>query len=130
MAKYIIWDKKSDIYTLAKSPVSGKMHWTAQEYIDEEAPWAGQPNAKVIVSGGPVNGAYFLDFYERLAFYKAQGVTFTDNMTDAQILAAMEAYDDNPPAPEDVEIGEIKEAINILLGGKDDELDSLISSGT
>lgn len=93
MAKYQIWDKKSDIYTYLPSPKSGKMHWTAEEYIREEAPWAGLKEAKVIIGTGPVNGSIFLDFYERIEFYKKQGLKITENMTDSDILAMIEEYE-------------------------------------
>jgi len=96
MAKYVIWDKKSDIYTLAPSVKTGKMHWTAKEYIAEEAPWAGIPGVKVMVGGAAANGGFFLDFEERKTFYKARGVAITDDMTDDEVLAAMEAYDNAP----------------------------------
>ena len=103
MAKYEIWDKKIAIVTTVPDYRTGKTRYTAQEYIDEKAAWAGLPDAKVIISGGKVNGAVFEAFDERVAFYRSQGVEITDSMTDREVLDAMEAYDLNPPAPEPTE---------------------------
>lgn len=111
MAKYAIWDKKSDIYTNLPHHITGKTRWSASEYISEVAPWAGLPGAKVIISGSAVNGGFFLDFYERAGFYKAQGVSITDDMNDGQALAAMEAYDNSPPEP-DSALAEMVEALS------------------
>ena len=93
MPKYIIWDKVSDIYTDMPHHLSGKMHWAAQEYIDEVAPWAELPESKIILSGIGRNGSYFLDFYERLEFYKSMGVEFSEEMSDREVLDLMEEFD-------------------------------------
>ena len=120
MAKYIIWDKLSDIYTSLPHHISGKTHWTAAEYIAEVAPWAGLPEAKVIVSGGVINGSIFEDFYGRVEFYKNQGVEIADGMSDNDILALMEDYDNNPPLPpEEIQyrelVNEVASTVDIIL---------------
>ena len=97
MARYAIWDKESDIYTLGKDQDTGKMHWTAQEYINERAPWAGNPNVKVIVGGGPINGMVFQEYDATVAHYKKHGAAIEDGMTDTEVLAAIEDFEDNPP---------------------------------
>lgn len=102
MAKYKIWDKKEDIYTLGRDAATGKMHYTAQEYIDEVAPWAGNPNVKVIVAGGNINGMVFMEYDATIAHYKRNGAPITDNMTVEEILAAIEAFEDAPPPVETV----------------------------
>lgn len=117
MAKYDIWDKKSDIYANY-----GKKYWTAKDFIEQEAPWAGLPNAKVIISAGPINGAFFENFYERVEFYRSQGVEITEIMSDKDVLNAMEEYDLNPP-----ERSDLVETISILLGERDDDLDIIIN---
>ena len=99
MSKYIIWDKLSDIYWTVRNYHTGKTQNTAED-IFEAFPWARQPEAKVIISGGAVNGAVFEDFGERVNFYRSQGVEITDGMSDRVVLDAMEAYDLNPPAPQ------------------------------
>ncbi|MDR0473235.1 MAG: hypothetical protein LBH43_06150 [Treponema sp.] len=98
MKRYVIWDKTSDIYTLGKDP-NGKQHWTAQEYIAEQAPWAASPAIKVIVGGGAINGTVFMEFEATVDFYKKQGADITGGMTDRDILDAIEYFEDNPPTP-------------------------------
>jgi hypothetical protein len=97
MPRYKIWDKQEDIYTLGKDRDSGKMHWTAAEYIEEKAQYAANPNTKIVVGGGAVNGKYFLLYDEFVEQRKKEGAPVTDGMTDAEILAAIEEFEDNPP---------------------------------
>lgn len=96
MAKYAIWDKKTDIYTLGKDE-KGRAHLTAREYIEENAPWAANPAVKVIVGGGAINGTVFMEFEATKEFYKKQGAAIEDGMTDGEVLAAIEAFEDAPP---------------------------------
>lgn len=100
MSRYVIWDKTSDIYTLGKDPATGKSHYTAQEYIDGFAQWAAIPSVKVIVGGGAINGTVFMEFNAAKEQYARMGAAITDGMTDAEVLAAIEYFEDNPPAPE------------------------------
>lgn len=99
MAKYKIWDKVSDIYTLGKD-ANGKSVWTASEYIAQEAPWLAQEGAKAIISGGVINGMVFMEYEATKAFYKRQGAAITDDMDEEQVLAAIEEFEDNPPKGE------------------------------
>ena len=100
MSRYAIWDKTSDIYTLGKDPTTGKSHFTAQEYIDGFAPWVAIPSVKVIVGGGAINGTVFMEFEAAREQYKRMGAAITDGMTDAEVLAAIESFEDAPPAAE------------------------------
>lgn len=99
MARYAIWDKKSDIYTPGADQ-NGVSHWTAEDYIATHASWAAIPTVKVIVGGGPINGTCFMEYEATVDFYKRQGATITDNMTDEEVLAAIEAYENTPPSNE------------------------------
>ena len=99
MAKYKIWDKVEPIYTLGADQ-NGKMKWTAQEYIEEKAPWAENPNVKVIVGGGAINGLMFMEFEATKEFYINDGCDFSACTTDEEILAAMEAWDNRVIEPE------------------------------
>lgn len=99
MAKLVFWDKKSDIFTPGVNK-DGKGQWTAAEYIQQKAPWAANPNVKVIVSGGAINGACFWEFEATKEAYKSRGAAITDKMTDDEVLAAIEDYINNPPPAE------------------------------
>lgn len=99
MAKYKIWDKAEPIYTLGADR-NGKMKWTAEEYINEQAMWAENPNVKVIVGGGAINGVLFMEFEATKDFYVQQGCDFSACTTDNEILVAMEAWDNRVIEPE------------------------------
>jgi hypothetical protein len=96
MARYKIWDKTSDIYTPGTDTM-GNNHWTAEEYIKAKAPWAAIPGVKVIVGGGVINGTVFMEYEATVEFYKQRGAEITDEMTDEEVLAAIEYFEDNPP---------------------------------
>ena len=95
MARYKIWDKQEDIYTLGRDK-NGKAHWTAQEYINEKAPWAARPDVKVIVGGGAVNGTVFMEFEATREMYQRMGVDFSACETDEDVLAAIETFEATP----------------------------------
>lgn len=97
MAKYIFWDKQSDIYTLGKDRDTGKMQWTAEEYLNQKAPWAKNPNVKVIVAGGAINGLLFMEYEQTKAMYVNMGMEIPDGTTDEEVLALMEAWDNRKP---------------------------------
>lgn len=116
MSRYKIWDKTSDIYTLGKDE-NGKMRFVAQEYMEQKAAWAMNPNVKVIVGGGAINGTVFMEFDATVDFYKKQGANITDYMTDDEILNAIEYFEDNPPeadATADERIAAALEFSNLL----------------
>ena len=100
MARYAIWDKQSDIYTLGRDAETGKMRWTALEYIERHAPWAMNPGVKVVVGGGVVNGTVFMELGAAVEHYKRLGARIEDGMSDEEALAAIEYFEDNPPEPE------------------------------
>lgn len=100
MSKYKLWDKQEDIFTLGVDPKTGKCRWTAQEYMEAKAPWAENPNVKIIVGGGAVNGTMFLEFGATKDFYVRQGCDFSECTTDEEILEAMEAWDNRVIEPE------------------------------
>lgn len=97
--KYKIWDKTEDIFTLGAEK-DGKYQYTAQEYIVNKAPWAANPNVKVIIGGGVINGLVFMEYSATVEFYKKQGAAITDDMTPEEALAAIEYFEDNPPEGE------------------------------
>lgn len=85
--KYAIWNKQDTIYT-----PSGE-EFTAEQWKDRYK-WAKLPRAKVVVAGGLFNGAFMAELEQFKEYYKKQGATITDDMTDEQVLAAAEAWDD------------------------------------
>lgn len=90
MSRYKIWDKKETIYT----PVGGAN--TPEQWI-EKYPWAGLPNAKVVISDGLINGGFCGELSQMQRMYAEQGVVFTDDMTDEEILSAIEDFQLHPP---------------------------------
>lgn len=100
MSKYIFWDKQSDIYTLGRDTETGKMVWTAEEYLSQKAPWAMNPNVKVIVAGGAINGLLFMEYEATKQFYLNQGMQIPEGTTDDEVLVLMEAWDNRVIEPE------------------------------
>lgn len=89
MAKYQIWDKVSPIYTPGADR-NGKAKFTAEEWI-AKYPWIEIDDAKMVISGGKINGALALDFDWFKDNAMKIGVVITDDMTDNEILYAVEA---------------------------------------
>lgn len=90
MKKYQIWDKVSDIYTPSGA------RFTAAEW-KVKFPWINIPGAKMIITTGIINGGAAMEFEATKATYIRQGATITDTMTDEEVLAAIEDFEDNPP---------------------------------
>lgn len=90
MLRYQIWNKTDDIFT----PAGSKL--TAEEW-SERYPWVKIPGAKMIITTGLINGGAAMEFGATVAHYKALGASITDGMTDEEILAAIEDFEDNPP---------------------------------
>ena len=100
MARYVFWDKTSDIYTPGRDRETGKMVWKAQEYIDNKAAWAAIPTVKVVVSGGAINGAVFMEFEAMKQSYISAGLVIPEGKTDEEILALIEEFENNPSIDE------------------------------
>lgn len=84
--KYCIWDKTSNVYT-----PSGNMY-TAEEWINKYK-WTNIPGMVPVMSAGNINGAMIADLASMKKNAIAQGCTFTDGMTDEQVLEAIEAWE-------------------------------------
>ena len=100
MSKYVFWDKQSDIYTLGRDSETGKMVWSAEDYINQKAPWAANPAVKVIVAGGAINGLLFMEYEATKTFYLNQGMDIPEGTTDDEVLGLMEAWDNRVIEPE------------------------------
>lgn len=94
MARYQIWDKVSDIYTPSNA------HFTAQEWAKRHL-WINIPGAKMIITTGIINGGAAMEFNATVEHYKQRGAAITDGMTDDEILAAIEDFEDNPPGSDE-----------------------------
>lgn len=90
MSRYQIWDKLSDIYT----PSGAK--FTAAEWA-AKYPWVKIPGAKMIITSGIINGGVAMEWGATVEHYKRSGAAITDAMTDDEVLAAIEDFEDNPP---------------------------------
>lgn len=97
MAKYKFWDKMEDIYFLSRDSVYGKTHLSAQEYIDTYAGWAANPNAKVVVADGDINGLIFMSFNNMKDSFLRHGGVIPEGATDEEILALIEESEDSKP---------------------------------
>ena len=89
MARYQIWNKTDTIYT----PSGAK--FTAEEWA-ARYPWVNIPGAKMIITAGIINGGAAMEFEATRAAYLKLGAALNDSMTDDEVLAAIEAFEDNP----------------------------------
>ena len=91
--RYKIWNKTDNLVT-----PTGKV-LTPQQVI-EKYPAAGVEGIKYIIADQPISMAVFMEFEATKNFYKQLGVPITDDMTDQEVLDAISAWEENPPAPE------------------------------
>ena len=89
--KYQIWDKISNIYT-----PSGKM-FTPNEWISIYG-WINIPDSIPVISTGRINGKFSGELNEMKEMYEQQGCTFTEGMSNQEILDAIEAFEDQRAA--------------------------------
>ena len=90
--RYQIWNKTDSIITPSGA------QFTAQEWADRY-PWAKLPGVKMVITAGPINGGCALEYAATVAHYKKAGAAITDDMTDEEVLSAIEDFEDNPPDP-------------------------------
>lgn len=88
--RYQIWNKTDDIITPSGA------QFTATEWANRY-PWAKLAGVKMIITTGPINDGCALEFGATVAHYKKAGAAITDGMTDEEVLAAIEDFEDNPP---------------------------------
>ena len=112
MSRYQFWNKTDNLYTPAVGS-DGKGSYTPEEYFATHAPWAANPNAKVVITTGVINCAAFMEF-EAVKRHVRQQVEWRmenddefpemyhwdDNWTDQQVLDAMEWMEDHQPVTE------------------------------
>ncbi len=90
--RYQIWNKTDGIIT-----PSGHQ-FTAQEWADRY-PWCKLPGVKMVITTGPINGGCALEYSSFVERSKKAGAAIEDGMTDEEVLAAIEAFEDAPPDP-------------------------------
>lgn len=89
MSKYVFWNKQDTVYT-----PSGE-EFTAEQWKNRYK-WTKIPSVKVVMSGGIFNGGFIAEFNQFKDHYKRQGATITDDMTDDQVLEAVETWETQP----------------------------------
>lgn len=94
MSRYQIWDKVSTIYT----PVGEAL--TAEEWIARYG-WINIPTAVPVVSAGMINGGFSGELNQMKELCIQQGATFENGLTNEQLLAAIEAFEDYLNTPSD-----------------------------
>lgn len=90
MARYQIWNGTDNVITPSGA------QFTAKEWGDRY-PWVKLPGVKMIITAPPINGGAALEYFSTIAHYKKMGAAITENMTEEEVLAAVEAFEDNPP---------------------------------
>ena len=95
MKRYAIWNKKDPIIT----PIGEVL--TAEKWISRY-PMAGLNSITVVCAAGEINGGFFGTLGQMKQMYEAQGCDFSACTTNEEILAAIEAFEDemNKPSTE------------------------------
>lgn len=90
-SKYQIWDKVSNVYTPSGA------EYTAEDWINKYK-WIKIPGTVVVMSAGDINGAMIANLKTMKKNAADNGCIFTDDMTDEQVLKAIEAWEDQRAA--------------------------------
>lgn len=93
MRRYAIWNKTDHVITPRGEELTAEQ-WLARY------PWAGREGVKMVISAGVINGGVALEFEATKAMYQRMGAAITDEMTDDEVLQAIEDFEDNPPEAE------------------------------
>lgn len=99
--RYQIWNKIDDIYTIGPNPATGECFFTAQEWANKHS-WIKAPGAKMIIGKGIINGTHAMEFEKTVESYVRNGLVLQENMTDEEILEAIEYFEDHPPVDETI----------------------------
>lgn len=92
MARYAIWNKTDQIYT----PVGEEL--TAEQWLSRYG-FLRHPAAVPVVADGLINGAFCGELSQMKALYAQMGADFSACTTDAEILTAIEAFEDEMNTP-------------------------------
>lgn len=90
--RYAIWDKVSQIITPVGEVFEAEQ-WMARY------PVARVESIKIVCAAGEINGGFFGVLSQMKAMWEQQGVDFSACTTDEEILAAIEAAEDESNAP-------------------------------
>lgn len=90
MSRYQLWNREDSIITPTGAEFSPEQ-WMARY------PWIRKPNVKMIITAGVINGGAAMEFSTTVEAYKKMGAAITDDMTDEEVLAAIEDFEDHPP---------------------------------
>ncbi len=88
--RYQIWNGRDSIITPSGA------QFTASEWADRY-PWVKLPGAKMIITAGLINGGAAMEYTATVEHYQKSGAAITDLMTEDEVLAAIEDFEDNPP---------------------------------
>lgn len=95
MARYVIWDETSNVFT-----PSGEV-FTAEQWLDKY-PAARHPQIDLVVAGdSAINGAFCQEYTSLVNIYEGQGCDFTGCETKQDHLDRIEQFENeiNTPDP-------------------------------
>ena len=97
--KYKIWDKQENLVT----PITEA---STPSEVFAKYPASRVDGLKFIIADQPINMAVFMELETTKRQYASLGVTFTNDMTDQQVLDAITAFEETPqpqqiPSPEE-----------------------------
>ena len=104
--RYAIWDRKSNIYTPAGEEL------TPTNWLERYA-FLRIPTAVPVVSAGLFNGGFCGELGEMKRIYTNMGATFEDDLTNEELLEAIEAFEDSLKASANEQSNEISDTERI-----------------
>ena len=86
MSRYVLWNREDTIYT----PVGEAL--TPEQWISRYG-WIGNPAAIPVVSSGLINGAFSGELSQMREMYENAGADFSACSTNEDVLATIEAFE-------------------------------------
>lgn len=104
-----VWNKADKLYA-----PNGK-EITAQEFLAKH-PMFNNPSAKCVISAGVANLAFMAEMEMFKKHFKSRGVPITEDMTDDEVINAVNEWEANPPVVEEPVSAEERIAAALELG--------------
>lgn len=89
--KYKIWNGTDTLIT----PIGEVL---TAEQVKARYPASAVDGMRFVICDAPISLGVFMEYTQTKMHYKALGASITDGMTDREVLDAITAFEENPPA--------------------------------
>lgn len=91
--RYQLWDKKSALFTPVGAPIN------ADEWVSKYG-WILNPKAIPVVGGGVMTGNFCGELSQMKRSCEQMGAEFSDDLTNEELLQAIEDFEDEMNKPD------------------------------